>query len=98
MHPPFAPFSFLTEICYVKKTKEGLSDASDILFLSDRKSGNNQLFKYAKLYRNTQRVEEHAEADIELKATAFSTQRINMFTQTITVNEIIYISSIKISK
>lgn len=37
-------------------------------------------------FRDIQRVEEHSEADIELKASAFSTHRINMFTQTITDN------------
>lgn len=68
-----------------------MSDASDILFLSDSKSGNNHFFK---LYRDIQKVEEHSE-DIELKATAFSTHRIYMFTKIMTDNEISYKSNIK---
>lgn len=39
-------------------------------------------------------MEEHSE-DTELKATAFSTHRTNMFTQIITDNEISYKSNIK---
>lgn len=96
--PSFCPLLFPHRDILCKKKKKDLSDASDILFLSDRKSGNNHLFKYVKLYRDTQRVEEHSEADIELKATGFSTHRINIFTQTITVNEISYKSNIKIPK
>lgn len=95
---PF-PFLFPHRDILCKKKKKDLSNASDILFLSDRKSGNNHLFRHVKRYthQDIQRVEEHSEADLELKATAF-THKINTFTQITTVNEISYKSNIKMPK